>query len=196
MKGVRLTTARLIVRDLPPAAGGRVARFHAASRPFHRPWEPHRREDYFTPGAQRSILRSELRSESIIHLWLLLRDAERRRAGWRSLPIAGSVTISSIVRGFVESGYLGYKMDSRHTRRGYMREALQCVIAHAFDSMGLHRLEADIMPRNEASLRLVRSLGFREEGIARSYLLIQGVWEDHLRMVLLNDAWGKNPSCS
>jgi ribosomal-protein-alanine N-acetyltransferase len=99
------------------------------------------------------------------------------------------VTLSSIVYGFFQSCYLGYKMDARYTRRGLMTEALTAVIEHAFTTMGLHRLEANVMPRNEASKGLLVKLGFHDEGIAKRYLQIQGRWEDHTHMVMLREEW-------
>jgi ribosomal-protein-alanine N-acetyltransferase len=56
-----------------------------------------------------------------------------------------------------------------------------------FGEYGLHRIEANIMPRNAASLRVVEKAGFHREGLAKKYLKINGVWEDHIHMVLLND---------
>jgi len=193
VKNVRLTTERLVVRDLPPAAAASVARFHSENWSFHRPWEPHRRPEHFTARTQRRILRIERRSPTALHLWLLLPGARQGGRGWRRAAIIGSVTLSAVVRGFFQSCYLGYKMDARYVRNGYMREALEAVVQHAFGRMGLHRLEANVMPRNEPSLALLRSLGFQEEGYGREYLKIQGVWEDHIHMVLVDRDGGKYP---
>jgi ribosomal-protein-alanine N-acetyltransferase len=191
VKNVRLVTDRLQIRDLPPSAAGRVARFHADNWEFHRPWEPHRHPAHFTARTQRAILRSERRSDSALHLWLLVPRAAGE-GGWRSCEIIGSVTLSAIIRGFFQSCYLGYKMDARYARQGYMSEAIRSVVWHAFGPLGLHRIEANVMPRNSASLGLLRSLGFAEEGCGREYLKIQGVWEDHVHMVLLNRRGAKN----
>ncbi len=194
MKGVRLTTERLIVRDLPPRAAQQVARFHHENWHYHRQWEPFRGSEYFTAPVQRRVLRYEARSDSKLHLWLLLRDGRRRR--WRDLPIVGSLALSSIERASVQSCLLGYKIDARYARRGYMHEALVAVITHAFTTMGLHRIEATVMPRNRPSRALLERLGFREEGCARELILIQGVWEDHLRNALLSGEWTEGPDKS
>lgn len=201
MKDVTLRTERLIVRDLPPWAAGRVARFHRENWDFHRPWEPHRHPRYFEASSQRRILAAERRSDTMLHLWLLLRTEEpfvepggaatprRGAVRWRRLPLIGSVTLSAIVRGSFQSCFLGYKMDARYTRRGYMREAVTAVLDYAFSAAELHRVEANVMPANVGSRGLLDALGFREEGLARDYLRIQGHWEDHLHMVMLQDAW-------
>jgi [ribosomal protein S5]-alanine N-acetyltransferase len=191
MRGVRLTTERLLVRDLPPLAAGRVAQFHRENWDFHRQWEPYRRGEYFRAPLQRRILRSEAAADAALHLWMLLREPEGARCSrsWRRMPIVGSITLSSIIRGSFANCVLGYKVGAPYARRGYTREALCAVIDHVFASMKLHRIEANVMPSNLPSLELLRGLGFREEGLARRYLRIQGVWEDHLRMVMLCDEW-------
>ena len=68
-----------------------------------------------------------------------------------------------------------------------MTEAIEAVVDYAFRELRLHRIEANIMPRNAASLAVVRKLGFHEEGLALRYLKINGKWEDHLHMVRLNE---------
>jgi ribosomal-protein-alanine N-acetyltransferase len=67
-----------------------------------------------------------------------------------------------------------------------MTEAVAAVVTQAFTTLGLHRIEANAMPRNAASRRVLARLGFDEEGVSRHYLKIAGVWEDHVRHVLLN----------
>lgn len=70
-----------------------------------------------------------------------------------------------------------------------MTEAVGKVTEIAFGRLGLHRIEANIMPWNTRSLRVVQKNGFVNEGIARDYLLINGKWEDHIHMVKLNPEW-------
>ncbi|MFW5742011.1 MAG: GNAT family N-acetyltransferase [Spirochaetota bacterium] len=195
MKGVTLRTERLILRDLPPRAAGHVARFYRENWDFHRPWEPHRDARYFEAAAQRRILSAERRSDAMLHLWLLLRQGSghRRAIRWRGPEVIGSVTLSAIVRGSFQSCFLGYKMDARYTRRGYMSEALVAVLDYAFSAARMHRVEANVMPVNVASRGLLDTLGFREEGRARDYLRIQGRWEDHIHMVMLADEWYARP---
>jgi ribosomal-protein-alanine N-acetyltransferase len=69
---------------------------------------------------------------------------------------------------------------------GYMTEAVKKGIEIMFQDYGLHRIEASIMPRNIRSLKVTQKLGFQEEGLSPQYLKINGKWEDHLHMVLLN----------
>ena len=71
--------------------------------------------------------------------------------------------------------------------QGYMGDAVRLVIRHAFDGLGLHRLEANIQPDNVASIRLVEHCGFHKEGLSRRYLKIGGRWRDHERWAILAD---------
>jgi ribosomal-protein-alanine N-acetyltransferase len=97
------------------------------------------------------------------------------------------ISLSGISWGAFRSAHLGYKLDRRRVGQGLMREALEKVITYVFQERGLHRIEANIMPRNSRSLALVEALGFVSEGLARRYLNINGVWEDHVHMVILNE---------
>jgi ribosomal-protein-alanine N-acetyltransferase len=99
----------------------------------------------------------------------------------------GTVSLSNIVRGPFQSCHLGYKLDKDEINKGFMTEAVEKVINITFKDLKLHRIEANIMPKNKASLRVVEKLNFYNEGIAYKYLKINGKWEDHIHMVLLNE---------
>jgi len=103
--------------------------------------------------------------------------------------LVGVVDLSEIVRGCFQSAYLGYFALEPHAGRGLMREGLAQVIDHAFRDLGLHRLEANIQPGNDASRRLVRALGFRQEGYSPRYLKINRRWKDHERWAILSEEW-------
>ena len=101
--------------------------------------------------------------------------------------LVGSINISHIVRGSYQRGTLWYGVFLPHHRRGYMTEGLRLVIRHAFETLSLHRLEAEIQPANKPSLRLVELLGFEREGLARGLIRIEGEWRDHERWALGHD---------
>lgn len=104
--------------------------------------------------------------------------------------IVGVVNVSEIVRAALQSAYLGYYAFQAHAGQGYMTEGLALVLRHAFRRLGLHRLEANIQPRNLASRKLVRRLGFRKEGFSPRYVKVGGRWRDHERWAIVRDAWG------
>jgi ribosomal-protein-alanine N-acetyltransferase len=143
------------------------------SRGLHRPWTyPPERADQFDELYNRS------RREDF--LCLLACEVE-------SGAITGIFTISQIVRGAFQSAYLGYYAHERHAGQGLMGEALEQVLDHAFRSLGLHRIEANIQPGNAPSIALARGAGFRLEGFSPRYLLIGGQWRDHERYAITVD---------
>jgi ribosomal-protein-alanine N-acetyltransferase len=103
--------------------------------------------------------------------------------------IIGFFNISQITHGPLQSAYLGYAVGKRYARQGYMRDGIDHALRHAFVVVGLHRLEANIQPGNEASLALARSAGFRREGFSPRYLKISGRWRDHERWAILAEEW-------
>jgi ribosomal-protein-alanine N-acetyltransferase len=103
--------------------------------------------------------------------------------------LLGAVNVNEIVRGPSQSAFLGYWIGAPYARQGYMTEALQLALRHAFRVLRLHRVEANIMPANRASITLVRRAGFRCEGHSPRYLKIAGRWADHERWALLIEDW-------
>lgn len=101
--------------------------------------------------------------------------------------IMGVINLNRIVRGWLQSAYLGYYIGAPYSGQGYMKEALRLVIRYAFTELQLHRLEANIQPDNQPSLALVKSCGFRKEGFSPRYLRINGEWKDHERWAILAD---------
>jgi ribosomal-protein-alanine N-acetyltransferase len=93
---------------------------------------------------------------------------------------AGQLTVGGIVWGSARTGQVGYWIDQAAAGRGVIPTALAMAVDHCFFVVGLHRVEASIRPENQASRRVVEKLGFREEGLRRRYLHIDGAWRDHL----------------
>ncbi|MCR8843318.1 GNAT family N-acetyltransferase [Paenibacillus sp. SC116] len=156
-----------------------VLDFVIRNKDFLKPWEVERNADYYSIAYHESLLHDEYRKMqegSLFKVWLFKDEA-----------IIGSIALSNIVRGAFQSCHLGYRLDERELGKGIMTEALRVVIKYAFQELQLHRIEANIMPRNKASIGVVEKLGFEHEGIARKYLKINGAWEDHIHMVLLNE---------
>jgi ribosomal-protein-alanine N-acetyltransferase len=106
--------------------------------------------------------------------------------------IAGLVNISQIVRGSYQRAVLGYGVFLPSAGRGYVSEGVGLAVRHGFERLGLHRLEADIQPGNEASLNLVKRLGFRREGHSPGFIKIGGMWRDHERWAVTTDMIGSS----
>lgn len=99
--------------------------------------------------------------------------------------LVGVVNISNVIRGMFHCGYVGYYAFAGHERQGLMRQGLQAVVKHAFKTMKLHRLEANIQPGNVPSIGLAASCGFRKEGFSPRYLKVRGRWRDHERWAIV-----------
>ena len=98
--------------------------------------------------------------------------------------LAGALTLSQIVLGPFRSAYCGYYAFAPHQGQGLMTEALGLTVRHAFTSLRLHRMEANVQPDNHASIALVRRCGFRREGYSPRYLKVAGRWRDHERWAI------------
>ena len=150
-----------------PNAGDRTAFIDAAmrSRDLHTPWTTAPDTD---DAFDAFLRRARRRNQSCL---LVCADDG---------PLVGSYNLSEIVRGAFQNAFLGYYAFVPHAGRGLMRRAMPLVFHHAFDQLGLHRLQADVQPDNVVSRALLDTTGWREEGFAPRYLHIEGAWRDHV----------------
>ncbi len=102
---------------------------------------------------------------------------------------AGEINLSSVQRGPYQNAYVGYWIDEAMAGNSYTPEAFVVLCRFAFEDLGLHRLQASIIPRNAASHRVAAKVGLRNEGTAVRYLEINGTWEDHVRYAITAEEW-------
>ena len=143
------------------------------SRLFLTPWEPIWPADDLTRASFRRRLRAhaeEMENDEAYPL-LIFREDE---------TLVGGLTVGQIRRGVSQTGTLGYWMGDGFAGRGYMSRAVRAAAHFTFGSLRLHRLEAACLQHNLASMRVLERVGFRREGFARSYLRINGRWQDHV----------------
>jgi [ribosomal protein S5]-alanine N-acetyltransferase len=105
----------------------------------------------------------------------------------RSGEIAGTVSISDIIRGPYQRATVGYNAFMPKAGQGYMSEGFKLIFRFAFEDLNLHRLEADIQPENATSLEFARRVGFRREGYSPGFVFIDGSWRDHERWAINSD---------
>jgi ribosomal-protein-alanine N-acetyltransferase len=171
---VRIETERLTLR--PPAHGDfrDWTSLRRESEGFLTKWEPTWAADHLSRKAftnrvywaQRSITNG-----SAMPLFLIRRDDE---------TLLGAITLDNIRRGPAQAGTLGYWIGESHARQGYMREAIEAMVHHAFHRLDLSRIEAACLPENTPSRGLLEKCGFKYEGVAQSYLQIGGRWRTHV----------------
>jgi [ribosomal protein S5]-alanine N-acetyltransferase len=167
----RTVTVHVLIRPPSPADRKPFLAAVSKSKSIHRPWVT--APD--TTARFRAYLRRMVPPENYAFLVC------RRDTG----DIVGVINLSNIVRGPLQSAYLGYFVFAGHQRQGLMQQGLQAVVQHAFKSLKLHRLEANIQPGNMASIALAARCGFRKEGFSPRYLKINGRWRDHERWAIL-----------
>ena len=155
------------------------ASLRAESRAFLAPWEPSWASDELTKGAFRRRLKRyqrEARLDSAYAFFVFLSMDN---------ALLGGCTLSNVRRGVTQSCGLGYWMGERFARQGYMSDAIRALIPFIFKTLGLHRIEAACLPSNDPSRNLLSKEGFRQEGLARGYIQINGEWQDHALYALL-----------
>lgn len=170
---------RVLLRGPTPRDRRQYLDLRRRSAPFLRPWEP-RPPARSTAAHQFAAWLASARSGRNEKLLLC-----RRQDG----AILGAISLNEIVRGPAQSAYPGYWIGAPYAKQGYMTEALPLALSHAFQVLGLHRVEANIMPMNRPSLALVRHAGFHREGYSPRYLKIAGRRSDHERWALLAEDW-------
>jgi ribosomal-protein-alanine N-acetyltransferase len=103
--------------------------------------------------------------------------------------VIGRVGLGGVLRGAFQNAYLGYWIDAGQQGQGFMTEAVLATTRFAFRSLGLHRVQAAVMPGNGASQRVLEKAGYRREGLAARYLCIAGAWEDHVLFAYTTEDW-------
>jgi [ribosomal protein S5]-alanine N-acetyltransferase len=174
---MRLT--RLIAVADAPA----LAELLRANRDFLAPWDPIRPEHYFTADGQRAAIDDVLvRHSQGSVLPHVIVDGDDR--------VVGRITLNGIVRGPFQSCSMGYWVSAADNGRGLATAAVREMIGIAFGELGLHRIQAETLPHNVRSQRVLERNGFVRIGMAPQYLRIAGEWQDHLLYQVVNPAWG------
>ena len=183
---VRLDTERLILRP-PQHSDFRLwTALRQNSREFLTPWEPTWSTDHLTRKAFTNRVYWAQRSISggtAVPLFMF------RRA---DNDLLGAITLDNIRRGPAQAGTLGYWIGASHARQGFMHEAIEAMVHHGFSVLDISRIEAACLPENRASRGVLERSGFKYEGVAQSYLQINGRWRNHvLYASLRGDRRGK-----
>ena len=171
---LRLDTERLTLR-LPVHGDYRSwSELRRISHGFLTPWEPTWSDDHLTRRAFTSRVSWAARCfklDTALPLFIIRRSDNE---------LIGAITLDNIRRGPAQAGTLGYWVGAPHARQGYMREAIAAVVHHAFTTLDLSRIEAACLPENAASRGVLERSGFKYEGVAQSYLQINGRWRNHV----------------
>jgi [ribosomal protein S5]-alanine N-acetyltransferase len=151
------------------------------SRAYLTPWEPIWPSDDLTRSGYRRRLRryAEDIAADRSYPFLVFREADGE--------ILGGITLANVRRGIVQAGTIGYWIGEPFAGQGIMTAALRVLLPTLFGELNLHRVEAACIPTNSPSIRVLEKCGFTREGLARRYLCINGVWQDHLLYGMLHE---------
>lgn len=167
-----------------------LLRYALRTERYHAPWSPPK------PARWNTLLYAYERAQQFqyecdgghtLRLWFRPRTDPRG-------AFIGAATLSQIQLGARRACYLGYHLDEAHVGKGYMHEALTCIVDYAFRSLRLNRIEATYCPENLRSKNVLQRLGFTVEGYARKYLFINGEFRDHVLAALVNESLRDTPS--
>lgn len=151
-----------------------------------------RNVDWLTPWEATMPPEAAAEGDAIPSFGMMVRRLKREAREGRTLPwamtyqgtLVGQLTVGGIAWGSLRGGYVGYWIDSAVAGRGITPTCVALACDHCFSTLKMHRIEINIRPENEASLRVVEKLGIELEGSRRSYLHIDGDWRDHLTYVV------------
>lgn len=174
---VRLESDRLELRPLRRRDRARWQELRERNRVWLKPWEatsPTSEGPHFSYSSMIASFNREARFRRSFTFGLFFGG-----------KLAGQLTIAGVAWGAARSAHIGYWIDERLAGRGVMTEAAAMATDFCLNELGLHRIEINIRPENGRSRRVAEKCGYREEGIRRRYLHIDGDWRDHICYVML-----------
>lgn len=172
-RSFRIEADRMVLRLPAPEDCRAWIALRVESRAFLTPWEPVWADDHLSPKSFANRVRWAQRTSrggTALPLFLVRRDG----------VLLGAITLDNIRRGPSQSASIGYWIGAPFSRQGYMREAIAALVHHAFSVMDLSRIDAGCLPENAASRGVLEKAGFKYEGVAQSYLQINGRWRNHV----------------
>ena len=175
-----LTSERLRLEPLDVHHAADVAAYKLRNRAYLAPWEPAFYDETLTAAYQADAIARGIGDAQRASFILFERDGT---------GMIGEFNLFDIRRGVRQTAIIGYSVDEGCAGRGYATEAAGMLVAYAFDTLALHRLETSYNPANEASGRVLIKNGFRVEGYAREYLFINGAWRDAVMVARTNPAF-------
>ena len=175
--GNRISLVNIEGRDfniklLAPEHAQNLLDYYIRNKKHLEPFEPLRDNSFYTYEVQKNILSDSYRqflNGTAVDLGIFKDDY-----------LIGKLKLSNIVYGIFKSGILGYSIDKDEQGKGYMKEAVNLVVNYAFEDLDLHRIEASALVDNEPSKHVLIGCGFKELGINKKYLYINGGWKDHI----------------
>ncbi|WP_108670293.1 GNAT family N-acetyltransferase [Peribacillus acanthi] len=150
------------------------------NREFFEKFSMGRKSDYYTLEGQLERIQSateRMERDEDYYFGIFLNDTN---------ALIGTINLFQVIRGSLQSAFIGYFLDKNHNGKGYTTEATKLIVDYAFNELSLHRIEAGVMPHNIGSIRVLEKAGFHKEGLAIKNVKINGNWEDHQVLAIIN----------
>jgi len=177
MSRIVISSDRMYLRTSDRSMVKEILDFNIRNEQHFSRWEAKKSDDYFTKRYVKALVRYEdrqFRAAKEIPFWLMDREKNDGK-------IIGRVSVFGIIPGNYSTCILGYKIDKDYEGKGYAKEAIRAVEAFLYKELGMRRIEALILPENERSIGLIRSLGYEFESVAVAVVEVSGIRRDHLR---------------
>jgi len=179
-----IETQRLLIRLATEADVHEIIRYYRENREHLQPFSPTYPADFLDEATwleQVRVRLPEFAAGAGFRAFVFARDAPSR--------IVGNLNLTQVHRGPFQSCVLGYNLAAGEQGKGYMTEAVRGALGFAFETWKLHRVAANYIARNTRSAAVLERCGFKIEGHAPAYLLIDGRWEDHVLTAITNPSW-------
>ena len=174
-------TQEIFIRQLEFSDAEDLLKLEVENRDFFQLYSPLKDEKFYTIDGQVERIEKNVlltKQDSVYSFGIFLTDSKQ---------LIGNVTLSEVARGNYQSCWVGYYLDRKHNGKGYMTKAVKLVVDYGFNELKLHRIEAGVMPHNIRSIKVLEKAGFHKEGIAIENVKINGRWENHQTLAIVNN---------
>lgn len=150
------------------------------NRSFFSNYSTTRSANYWSLEAQQKLIvkREQNKQKDIEYYFGIYKD--------NSNKLIGTISLFQVMRGDLQSAFIGYFLDQEHNGNGFATQSVKLIVNYAFKTLHLHRIEAGVQPHNIGSIRVLEKAGFHKEGIAIKNVRINGIWEDHQMLAIIN----------
>lgn len=178
---MKLEGSKIYIRFLEEYDTEEVLNLQIKNREFFQKYVSTRSGDFYTLEVQKQLIKDSIiqRQKDEKYVFGIFEKNTDK--------LIGNITLFEVLRGALQSCYIGYYLNLQHNGKGYMTEAVKLTVKFAFDELHLHRIEAGVMPHNIRSIRVLEKAGFIKEGIARKNVNINGKWEDHQVLAIISE---------
>ncbi|MCL9781162.1 ribosomal protein S5-alanine N-acetyltransferase [Vibrio sp. S4M6] len=173
----------ILLRTAQPFDAEKISQYFSNNRTFLRPWEPKREDVFYTvEGWTKKLIKLSELHKIALGFYLLIIDLNTG-------DVIGTISFSNLSRFPMHSCTVGYSISEHVQGQGIMSRAMKMAVNYMFSIQNMHRISAGYLPENERSAAVLKKLGFKKEGYAEKYLLIDGKWQDHVLTSLVNPNW-------